>query len=288
MPTYDLGDGVNLRHLVYNRDGALTDTTVTLLITKPNGATTGPTVSRTSLGQYDAATYVPDLVGTYTYKWTATGVVTDVATGSFIVSDPGPADYTTLPLVKAQLGKITSDDRDEMIQAAITAASRMIDVGRWPGAFRAATTASTRVFPLAGRNYNLFGQRAAILVDDIATITGMTISVGTEASAVYSSVPIFTTGPQNAIARGEPITTVVVPSSSLGTVDTLQVTAKWGWPATPADVELAARLQAARLYRRKDSPQGVIASPEFGGIRVSRFDPDVRALLAPYMPLGFA
>ena len=121
MPTYDLGDGVNLRHLVRDRDGQAVDAVVALLITKPNGTTTGPLVTRTALGQYDAATYVPDASGEYRYKWTVTGAVTDVATGTFVVADPGPAAYTTLPLVKAQLGKVTVDDRDEMIQASIMA-----------------------------------------------------------------------------------------------------------------------------------------------------------------------
>jgi hypothetical protein len=63
----------------------------------------------------------------------------------------------------------------------------------------------------------------------------------------------------------------------------LQVTALWGWPAVPDEIEQATALYAARLYRRKDSPQGVIGGGDFGPVRVSRIDPDVEALIAPFV-----
>jgi hypothetical protein len=229
--------------------------------------------------------------GSYLVTWTGTDSDGDTVTATELITLATPeTDYTQLSLVKSQLGKITIDDRDEMIQAAITAASRMIDeeCGRWPGGFAPDATTSTRVFPVAGRTYSLTGNRIAILVDDIADSSGVIVQVGTEASAVYASVPAFTTAPANAIALGQAISSIVVSSTVLTTADTVRITARWGYPAVPAQIELATRLQAARLYRRKDSPQGVIASPDFGGIRVSRFDPDVRALLAPFTVPGFA
>ena len=289
MATYDLGQGVNLRYLATDRDGEPTDATVALVITKPNGTTTGPLVVRTALGVYDAATYVPDAVGEYTYRWVVTGAITDSALGSFTVSDPGPQEYAQLELVKAQLGKITRDDRDEMIQASILAASRMIDseTGVWPGAYRADRVATSRTFTLQGRRYLTRGNRVAIIVDPISSASGVTVETGYAATGLYVPFTSFTTGPENAIVRGRPIIEVYgAPGSFLS--DSIRITARWGWPTIPAEIELATRLQAARLYRRKDSPQGVIASPEFGGLRVSRFDPDVRALLAPFMTPGFA
>ncbi len=289
VATYDLGQGVNLRYLATDRDGEPADATVALTITKPNGTTTGPLVVRTALGVYDAATYVPDAVGDYSYRWAVTGAITDVALGSFSVSDPGPQEYTQLELVKSQLGKITKDDRDEMIWASILASSRMIDseTGVWPGAYRADRVATARTFSTQGRRYVTPSGRVAIIVDAISSAAGITVETGTVASGLYLPMTAYTTGPENAIVRGRPIVEVYGATGTFLT-DSIRITAKWGWPTVPAEIELATRLQAARLYRRKDSPQGVITSPEFGGIRVSRFDPDVRALLGAFMTPGFA
>jgi hypothetical protein len=65
----------------------------------------------------------------------------------------------------------------------------------------------------------------------------------------------------------------------------VRVTARWGWPSVPDGVAQAAALLAARLYRRKDSPEGVLGSSEWGAVRVARFDPDVEGLIAPYITI---
>lgn len=49
-------------------------------------------------------------------------------------------------------------------------------------------------------------------------------------------------------------------------------------PPTDAQQQ-AAVMQAARLWRRRDTPEGVATFDEFGAIRVASTDPDVRALL---------
>jgi hypothetical protein len=44
-----------------------------------------------------------------------------------------------------------------------------------------------------------------------------------------------------------------------------------------------------RLYKRKDSPEGVLGTAEWGGpVRLSRVDPDVAALLTPFVIPGMA
>ena len=60
-----------------------------------------------------------------------------------------------------------------------------------------------------------------------------------------------------------------------------RVTASWGWPAVPAQVEQAAQMLASRLFARQNSPLGVAAGDI--PIYVSRHDTDVRALLAPFI-----
>lgn len=74
-------------------------------------------------------------------------------------------------------------------------------------------------------------------------------------------------------------------------LDRVQITARWGWPEVPAAVTQATFIKAARLFQRKDSPQGVAGFGEFGPIRVStREDPDICQLLMDYqrMPVAVA
>lgn len=57
----------------------------------------------------------------------------------------------------------------------------------------------------------------------------------------------------------------------------------------PPKVELATKLHATRLYRRRLSPDGTLGSSAFGGaIRVSKYDPDVKNLLANHLRVGIA
>lgn len=73
----------------------------------------------------------------------------------------------------------------------------------------------------------------------------------------------------------------------------VQVTAAWGWASVPAAVTQATLIKATRLFKRKDSPEGVLGGwSEYGAVRISnRDDPDVMALLAPFrrgVPIGIA
>lgn len=56
----------------------------------------------------------------------------------------------------------------------------------------------------------------------------------------------------------------------------------------PADVVQAVTMQAARLYRRRSTPDGIAAFGEQYATRVARFDPDIDALLAPYQRWALA
>jgi hypothetical protein len=63
----------------------------------------------------------------------------------------------------------------------------------------------------------------------------------------------------------------------------VQVTGTWGWAAIPEAVAEATRLVTNRLLKRRQSPEGVLGSEDFGTIRVSpREDPDAVRLLTPY------
>ena len=79
-----------------------------------------------------------------------------------------------------------------------------------------------------------------------------------------------------------------VPGGTAGTGRTFltQITGTWGWPAVPAQVKQACRLQVARVMKRQESPLGVAGFGEFGVVRVSRLDPDIDAMLQPYKLLS--
>ena len=70
------------------------------------------------------------------------------------------------------------------------------------------------------------------------------------------------------------------PSSSYGR-PLVSVTARWGWPTTPAPVKQAAYVLGAEQWKQKDAAFGVAAFGEFGALRV-RANPVVAQLLAPY------
>lgn len=199
-------------------------------------------------------------------------------------------DYTTLALVKDALGKTTVDGRDDLITTAITAASRTIDE-RCGRRFYLDDAASSRTYIPGGRFYfDRASGRSVLLVDDIATLVGLVVETGS-ATTAWTVVAGVETGTDNALVIGRSITQIRFPynwAPILWPWESFRVTAKWGWPTVPAGVAQAATLLASRLYRRKDSPQGILASPDWGGLHVSRVDPDVEALIAPYTRAGFA
>jgi hypothetical protein len=193
-------------------------------------------------------------------------------------------DYAVLATVKDALGKLTTDDRDDLISAAITAASRLIDA-RTGRRFYLDATASARTFRIQGRTY-CDGRAYNLLVDDIGSASGLIVETGSVFSTSWTATTSYAVGPDNALAKGRPVTSLL---SLVGWgYESVRVTAKWGWPTVPDEVAQATQLLAARLYRRKDSPQGVIASGDWGSVRVSRVDPDVEALIAHLILPGLA
>jgi len=196
------------------------------------------------------------------------------------------ADYAELATVKAALGKLTTDDRDELIQAAITSASRLIDA-RTGRRFSLDDAPSTRTFPVNGRSF-FDGVAYQLLIDDLGATDGVTVETGAASSGTWTPNTSFEFGQLNAVSLGRPITSLSTTYGWGAGTTNVRVTGRWGWPAVPSEVALATQLLAARLYRRKDSPQGVIGSADWGAVRVSRVDPDVEALIAHLTLPGFA
>lgn len=194
-------------------------------------------------------------------------------------------EYVDLPTLKSALG-VESDDttRDTLLASALAAASRGID--RMTGRrFWLDTTAVERTYNPRGRTVcDTDGER--LIVDDIGVTMGMVVETGSGAS--WSAVTGYETAPDNALVQGRPVTALLQPAGSWGYgTCRVRVTARFGWPAIPDEVVEATKIQAARLYRRKDSPEGVTGSAEWGVVRLSRVDPDVYALVQHLTLPGF-
>lgn len=193
-------------------------------------------------------------------------------------------DYADLATLKESLG-VTDADRDALLAQALSAASRSIDkaCGR---RFDLDATASARTYRPGGLMVSVDGGGQALLVDDIGDTAGLLVEVG--AGGSWTALGGVETGPDNALVRGRPVTSLFYPGVwPVGGASRVRVTARWGWPAVPEEIVQATLIQASRLYKRKDSPEGVMGSAEWGVVRLSRRDPDVWALIEHYMAPGF-
>jgi hypothetical protein len=185
VTSYDLGDGVNLKHLVKDRDGNLTDATVVFTVTKPDGTTITPSVTHVSTGTYEAATFATDQAGGWSYKVTVSGTVVDLAYGAFSVF-PGDVAVRPTALTRIQQGsagtlaaiwlldETPTDSSTPVTYAVVDATGASVDSGT---ATHAATGLYT--FVLAGQP-----QLAALTITWSATIGGAAATQTTYAEIV--------------------------------------------------------------------------------------------------------
>lgn len=194
-------------------------------------------------------------------------------------------EYGNLATLKERLSIEAADTtRDTLLNSALSAASRGIDraTGRrfWLDPAPVQRTFNPRGRIVREDDGDLF------LVDDIGSIAGLIVETGSGSS--WTAVTDYETSPDNALADGRPITGLLRPLGTWGIATTrLRVTTPWGWPVEPDDITEASYIQASRLFKRKDSPEGIIGSAEWGVRNLSRRDPDVWALIEPYILPGF-
>lgn len=193
-------------------------------------------------------------------------------------------EYANLATLKRQLGLDDDDDsRDALLEQALTSASRAIDqaTGR---RFWLDGTVVQRVYRPQGRTV-VEDSGTVLLVDDIGSTSGLLIETGSGSS--WSVIATWEALPDNALVVGRPITGLLR-SGGWGTgTSRVRVTARFGWPAVPDEIVQATLIQANRLFKRKDSPEGITGSAEWGVVRLSRRDPDVWNLIEPYVLPGF-
>lgn len=261
--------------------------TVTITPTEGGAAVVGPTstgITHPATGTYVYTWDVPadQTIGAYVVTWEADSLTaTEVID---VVTAISTTDYTTLERVRWSLNlasAFTADD--EMIEMLISATSAWIDsyTGRTFGTGDSATAQyySNRLGYGDGEYY--------IPTQDIASDVDLMVEASydrTTYTDITSQVELWPLSRR----AGWPATGVALLAGPIGAAR-YRVTAVPGWPAIPAPIAEAALIQTTRLYKRKDSPEGVLGSSDWSGVvRLTRVDPDVRALLAPYVipPIG--
>lgn len=186
--------------------------------------------------------------------------------------------YASLNDVKASL-KIIDGLDDSLLELAIESASRLIDgyTGRY---FYNGGSAV--------KNYAA-DDMWITQIDDLQSITELatTNEIGTDYT--IWSVTDYQLEPLNGRTDG-----LVSPYTRIRAVNQyvfpfyngqalVRVTGVWGWASVPTAIKQATILQAARIFKRNDSPLGVAGFGDMGVVRVgARLDPDVQHLVDPY------
>lgn len=191
-------------------------------------------------------------------------------------------DYCTTAELRAFVGE-TGTSQDANLALAVTAASRAVDHAT-DRQFGVLTSAVARYYTPVWSS--ALGRWIAN-IDDLQTITSLVVKSDTDNDGVYeTTITDYRLYPLNAAAAGSPWSSIVfgTGASTSSLPGTLEVTALSGWTAVPSAVKAATLIQAARFFKRKDSPYGVAGSPDMGNEMrlLARVDPDVAVMLAPY------
>ena len=188
--------------------------------------------------------------------------------------------YATLAEVKAAL-RITDTIDDTLLETAIESASRLVD--GYAG----------RNFYSAGSAVRYFAPDTVLVteIDDLISLTSLETSSNLDGTYdITWSTTDYQLEPLNGKVdglTGWPSTRIRAVGNYLFGVNigeaVVKVTGTWGWSAVPIAVKQATVIQASRIFKRLDSPLGVLSSPDLGYIRVgTRLDPDVQQLVEPY------
>jgi hypothetical protein len=201
--------------------------------------------------------------------------------------------YATLNEIKAYLS-ISDTTDDTLLEKLVESSSRSIDkiANR---RFYADTSATTRLY----RAYSdIF-----VYTDDISGTSGLVVKVDEDGNGTYSKTVTLNTDfildPLTASALGRPFTQLTMVSNTEtwpifpgltqnGLRPGVQVTAKFGWPSVPSDVNVACLILTADLYKRKDAPGGVLGLGDLGVIRMSPVGRDVSQMIRAYQKIAIA
>ena len=197
--------------------------------------------------------------------------------------------YATLQQVKSA-ARIADAIDDPLLELSVESASRQID-GVCERRFYTAGTETRQFTPTSMWECD---------IDDVCG-TAITVATSSGVARVFDiawDAADFQVEPMNRTASGItwPVTRLrAVRNEFFPTVAPVdggvQVTGVFGFgTAIPVQITQATVLLALRTYKRLDSPLGVAGFGDMGAVRVSRIDPDIQSLIAPFrrFPFGLA
>ncbi len=195
--------------------------------------------------------------------------------------------YATLTEIKNYMSISDNTDND-LLEDLIESASRSIDriANR---RFYLDATASARLY----RAYSdIF-----VYVDDIGSTTDLVVKTDSNGNGTYAKTLTLNTDyildPLTSPSLNRPYTQLTMVSNTEtwpifpgltqnGLRPGVQVTAKWGWPSVPNDINMACLILTADLYKRKDAPGGILGLGDLGVVRMSPLGRDVTAMVRAY------
>ena len=195
--------------------------------------------------------------------------------------------YATLAELKGYL-KIEDSMEDSLLEHIVEAASRSIDriANR---RFFLDSSASARTYRPA--------DLLRVFTDDFGSTSGLIVKTDPNDAGTYTTTLTLNTDyivePVNAAAKGRPWNYITIVSGESFSLPVnyrpqVEVTARWGWPTVPDDINQATLILSADLYKRKDSIGGVLGLSELGAIRMSPLGRDITAMVRAYKREFFA
>lgn len=195
--------------------------------------------------------------------------------------------YATLTQIKNYMSISDNTDND-LLEDLIESASRSID-----------RIANRRFYLDANASARLYRAYSDIFVyvDDIGTTSNLVVKTDSNGDGTYAKTLTLNTDyildPLTASSLGRPFTQLTMVSNTEtwpifpgltqnGLRPGVQVTARWGWPSVPDDINMACLILTADLYKRKDAPGGILGLGDLGVVRMSPIGRDVTAMVRAY------
>lgn len=190
--------------------------------------------------------------------------------------------YVSLAELKSFLG-LPDEQDDATLGIALDAACRHIDklANR---SFELSTASAKRLWAR---------ERLCLFIPDVGSTSSFVLKTDADGDGTFEVTWASTDYQLEPYADGvRPMTLITAVGTQTFPIHNsgrfgVEITAKWGWPQVPAEIKQASLILAARLWKRKDSPEGVLGFAEYG-MRLGNQDKDVRALVLPFRREAFA